>query len=95
MISNSQQIINSASILKSIGHPIRIQIIILLGQYTEMTVTQLSEKLNVEQPVMSLHLGVLRKKNIIHSIKKGKKSIYSINDVSVKQIVNMMYNTRL
>ncbi len=95
MTSNSQHIINSASILKSIGHPIRIQIIILLGQYTKMTVTQLSEKLDIEQPVMSLHLGVLRKKNIIQSIKEGKQSIYSINDVSVKQVVNMIYNTRL
>ena len=50
----------SASLLKAIGHPIRVQIIRILSQYSYMTVTELSEFLSIDQPIMSLHLGVLR-----------------------------------
>lgn len=83
----------SASLLKSVGHPIRFRIILVLGNQKHMTVTELSELLNVDQPVMSLHLAVLRKKAIIDVKKDGKNSLYSIVDKSIQQIVNIIYNT--
>ncbi len=83
----------SASLLKSVGHPIRFHIILVLGTQKYMTVTELSELLNVDQPVMSLHLAVLRKKAIIDVKKDGKNSLYSIVDKSIQQIVNIIYNT--
>ncbi|MAZ55510.1 MAG: hypothetical protein CMP54_00720 [Flavobacteriales bacterium] len=88
------QIIQSAVLLKSIGHPIRVQIIIALSEKSVMTVTQLSDYLNIDQPVMSLHLAVLRNKHIIQVKKQGKKSLYSIADISVKQIINIIYHSR-
>ena len=94
MENNKHHIIESASLLKAIGHPIRVQIIIALSQNTNMTVTELSEDLSIHQPVMSLHLAILRKQNIIKVKKEGKHSTYSIVDISVKQIVNIAYNTR-
>ena len=88
-------ILESATILKAIGHPIRFQIIIALSKKTNMTVTELTNTLFIDQPVMSLHLAVLRKKKVIKVQKRGKQSIYSIVDISVKQIVNIIYNTRI
>ena len=88
------QIIQSAVLLKSIGHPIRVQIIIALSEKSVMTVTQLSDYLNIDQPVMSLHLAVLRNKHVIQVKKQGKKSLYSIADISVKQIINIIYHSR-
>ena len=89
-----KNIYKSASLLKSVGHPIRIQIIRLLDDYKELTVTELSNYLSIDQPIMSLHLGVLRKHAVIMVRKKGKQSLYSISDTSVKQVVNIIYNTR-
>ena len=88
------QIIQSAVLLKSIGHPIRVQIIIALSEKSVMTVTQLSDYLNIDQPVMSLHLAVLRNQHVIQVQKEGKKSFYSIEDISVKQIINIIYHSR-
>ena len=88
------QIIQAAVLLKSIGHPIRVQIIIALSEKSVMTVTQLSDYLNIDQPVMSLHLAVLRNQHVIQVQKEGKKSLYSIEDVSVKQIINIIYHSR-
>ena len=84
----------SSSILKSVGHPIRVKIILALADYTEMTVTELTQFLKIEQPVMSLHLAVLRNANIIIVKKQGKKSMYSILDRSVLQAVQIIYHSR-
>ena len=55
----------TASLLKSIGHPIRIEIILYLAHCQHVTVTQISNDLSVQQPIMSLHLSVLRKQKVI------------------------------
>ena len=84
----------SASLLKAIGHPIRVQIILALANHGDMTVTELTEYLQIDQPIMSLHLAVLRKFNVIMVTKDGKKSVYSILDNSVYQVVSIIYYTR-
>ena len=84
----------SASLLKAIGHPIRVQIILALANHGVMTVTELTEHLQIDQPIMSLHLAVLRKFNVILVTKDGKKSVYSILDNSVCQVVSIIYYTR-
>ena len=87
-------IIESAALLKAIGHPIRVQIIISLSQKSKMTVTELSKNLDIDQPVMSLHLAILRKQNVIKVKKYGKQSEYSISDISVEQIIRIAYHSR-
>ena len=94
MKNDLHNIIRSAAILKAIGHPIRVQIIIALSKKRSMTVTDLSEELRIDQPVMSLHLAILRKKNIIKAIKKGKKSEYSISNTSIQQVINIAYYSK-
>jgi len=84
----------SASLLKAIGHPIRVQIILTLANHGDMTVTELTENLQIDQPIVSLHLAVLRKSNVILATKKGKQSVYSILDCSVQQVVSIIYYTR-
>jgi DNA-binding transcriptional ArsR family regulator len=91
--NKANKIIKSAALLKAIGHPIRVKIIRCLSSSIFMTVTELSELLSIDQPVISLHLGVLRKHNVIKVRKDGKKSIYSIANISTQQIINITYNT--
>ena len=83
----------SAILFKAVGHPIRIKILRVLTQYNTMTVTELSHFLSIEQPVISLHLAILRKHSILKVQKKGKQSSYSILDMSLRQAVNLVYNT--
>ncbi|MBF25109.1 MAG: transcriptional regulator [Flavobacteriales bacterium] len=94
MINQSNSISKTASLLKSLGHPIRLRIIIALSRNTSMTVTDIIYDLSIDQPIISLHLSILRKNNVIKVKKEGKKSFYSIHDKSVKQIVNIAYHSR-
>ena len=93
MKKDKNYIIKAAALLKSIGHPIRVLIIIALSQTNSMTVNSLSHKLNIEQPVMSLHLAILRKQNIIKVKRNGKQSDYSISNISVRQLINIAYHS--
>ncbi|MAQ69752.1 MAG: hypothetical protein CMD23_01485 [Flavobacteriales bacterium] len=95
MINKDNRITQTASLLKAIGHPIRVDIILCLSQNRNMTVTELCNTLDVPQPILSLHLGVLRKLNVLAVKKSGKRSIYSVLDISVKQIINIIYHTRI
>tara|TARA_Y100000739_G_C20228747_1_gene293407 strand:- start:239 stop:532 length:294 start_codon:yes stop_codon:yes gene_type:complete len=95
MINKEYKINQTASLLKAIGHPIRVDIILCLSQNRNLTVTELCNNLNIHQPILSLHLGVLRKQRVITVKKAGKKSIYSISDNSVTQIINIIYHTRI
>lgn len=92
---NQYNIKKSAVLLKAIGHPIRIKIILTLANNKELTVTELSNYLSIDQPIMSFHLAILRKQLVVALQKKGKKSSYYICDKSVKQAVNIIYNTRV
>ena len=85
----------SSSILKSLGHPIRISIVLSLSNNSQLTVSELCDRLLVSQPVMSLHLGILREKKIISVKKRGKQSLYSIVNHSVNQIVRVIYNSNI
>jgi ArsR family transcriptional regulator len=91
---HNKYIHDSAALLKAVGHPIRLSIILSLQDNHALTVSDLVDLLSIDQPVMSLHLGILRNCNIINAEKVGKQSIYSISNHSIKQIVSVIYNAQ-
>ena len=56
-----------------------------------LSVSAIQNLLNVSQPVISLHLGILKKQGIINSFKKGKHSFYFIQKKSVPQVIQILY----
>ena len=80
-----------AGIFKSIGHPIRIKIIRIIYEHETLSVSQVQDLLNTPQPIISLHLGILKKKGIINSFKKGKHSFYFIKNKSIPQVIQILY----
>jgi len=80
-----------ADIFKSIGHPIRLKIIRLIYEHQTLSVSHLQQLLKISQPVISLHLGILKSKNIINLNKKGKHSFYFIEKRSVPQVIQILF----
>lgn len=66
-----------ASLLKALGHPLRLQIIDILKK-EEITVSELCAKLSEEQANISRHLSILRKEEIIDYYKKGVNTYYNV-----------------
>ena len=87
-VLNSLEKINSAtSLLKGVAHPIRLSIMELLINNNEMCVTDIYERIGVEQAVASQHLKILKDKGILKSDRHGKKSYYSVKNEKFKQLL--------
>ena len=82
----------AATMLKCIGHPIRLQIIDLLDQAGEQNVTTIYEKLEIEQAVASQHLNLMRDRGILASRREGVNVYYRINDPRVTQVIECIHD---
>jgi len=71
--------------LRIIGDPTRIRILDLLRD-DELSVTQLTERLETSQQNASKHLGMLLQAGIVARRKDGNSSIYSIADRGVYEL---------
>lgn len=78
----------AASMLKAIAHPMRIAILNYLEDGKRMTVTELHDKLKIEQSTTSHHLGILKDKGILSSKREGKNTFYFIKDNSLSKIMD-------
>lgn len=85
---SSSQLNKASLMLKALAHPIRISIIHYLENGKKLTVTELHTLLNIEQSTTSHHLGILKDKGILKSIRNGKNTYYFLKHSSFKQIVS-------
>lgn len=86
---------SAAMTLRAINHKLRQQIIRLLNEHKIMKVTEIYVKLRLEQSVASQHLAILRRANIVNTIRDGKFIHYSLNPdkiASVAKFVGDMVN---
>lgn len=61
--------------LRAINHKLRLDILQLIDTNGQLTVTEIYEKLNLQQAVASQHLAVLRRAGFL-STKKESKFVY-------------------
>lgn len=85
---NPEQLEHAANMLKAIAHPMRISIIGFLEDGASLSVTEIHEKLGIEQSTTSHHLGILKDKGVLVSKREGKKTYYSLKHESLKNIIN-------
>jgi DNA-binding transcriptional ArsR family regulator len=65
------------SLLKLLSDPTRLNILMLLAQ-GERNVTSLCDELQLPQPTVSHHLGLLRMSNVINNRRAGKQVFYTL-----------------
>ncbi len=78
----------AANMLRAIAHPMRIAILSFLENDEKLTVTEIHERLGIEQSTTSHHLGILKDKGVLVSERKGKNTYYSLKHSSLSHIVN-------
>jgi len=81
------QLEEAASMLKAIAHPMRIAIISFLEEGKKMTVTEIHQRLNIEQSTTSHHLGILKDKGVLCSKREGKNTYYYLKHERLSNIV--------
>lgn len=86
-VVGSDALLRGAELLKVLGSPVRLGVILALDEHGERCVHELTEMLDVNQPLMSQHLRVLRSANLIVGRRVGKEVRYTIADHHVTHIV--------
>lgn len=82
MIPPNRTIKKTAEIIRSLGHPARIKILMLLNNkpQSKMTVTRIYQELGLTQPETSRHLSILKNSAVLYCEKDGSNSYYFINE---------------
>lgn len=66
--------------MRAMAHPIRIVIIELLFEATQLSVKEIHTKIDIEQAVASHHLRIMKSSNIVAVTREGKNSFYSLTN---------------
>lgn len=88
-MAKQKQFEREAEILKTIGHPIRLEIIKGLME-SESCVKNIWTALNLPQATVSQHLALLKNKGIVSSERKGVTMCYSVTDDMVKKVMRIV-----
>ncbi|RNI35841.1 transcriptional regulator [Hanamia caeni] len=76
----------AALVLRALNHKLRQQILKTIDEQKRITVTELYVKLRLEQSVASQHLAILRKADIVNTVREGKFIFYTINEERIGDI---------
>jgi ArsR family transcriptional regulator len=78
-----------ASIFQALSHPTRVAIVEYLSE-GELSVSQLCEKIGVEQANASQHLAVLRNKHLVETRKEGNQIFYRLRHPLMGEVLEKM-----
>ena len=79
-----------AFILKTTAHPTRIAIVQLLAAQESLSVSDISERLSVEQSLLSHHLSGMKLKGILSSTRDGKNIYYALKMREVIDVIQCL-----
>jgi len=82
-----EEIEKAASMLKAISHPMRLAILGRLSDGKRLNVTEIHKLLQIEQSTASHHLGILKDKGILASVREGKNTHYYLKRKNLSQLV--------
>jgi DNA-binding transcriptional ArsR family regulator len=78
-----------ASICRALADPKRILILYALDHQSRH-VTALAEELNIPQPTVSRHLGILRQHSLVNFERDGASVVYYLSDRRIIEVLDMM-----
>jgi ArsR family transcriptional regulator len=81
---------SSAHKLKAMGHPVRLQILVMLRQ-GETCVCHIERALDKRQAYVSQQLMALRDAGLVHSRRDGLQVYYRLADDEVTALLDVLY----
>jgi len=84
---------NGVNLLKCICDDTRFEILEMLQKNKELCVSDFVDKIKKDQPLISHHLKTLKKCGIVKSRDEGKKSMYSISNLQLSELISNITKT--
>lgn len=77
--------------LRAIAHPHRLLIVEMLYRQKSMNVTEIYERLHIEQAVASHHLRILKDRGVVTVRRDGKNSYYTLTREDYFEILQLLH----
>lgn len=90
-----EQLAKIADVLKTIAHPVRLDIIKLLERSDKLCVNDIVEHTKIEQSLLSHHLTKMKDRGILSSKREGKHIYYSISMANIPSIFDCMEKCKI
>lgn len=90
LITREEDIYHASRSLKAMAHPLRLQILCILGAHREVSVQDIVEQVGTSQSNISQHLSILRDKGILASRKHANKVYYRVSDPKILELIGSM-----
>jgi DNA-binding transcriptional ArsR family regulator len=81
-----EELRKAALSLRALNHKVRQQILNLIHEKGEITVSEIYAKLKMEQSLTSSYLAILRRANIVKTRREGQSIHYSVNYAHISQM---------
>ena len=81
----------NADLLKALSNPIRLCLVYELWTHDELTVSELLEKAECSQSMISQSLGKLKDVGIVEMERRGSFSHYRLVDEKVREIMGILF----
>ena len=85
----NDQLLAITEFLRAVAHPIRIQVILLLDERGACSVKDIHEELDIQQPVASHHLRILKDKGVVNSQRAGQSTMYQLAKSEIAELVRL------
>jgi DNA-binding transcriptional ArsR family regulator len=89
LMATSQLQTFKAQFFRALAHPVRIKILEILVRRGGRTVQELQAALELEQPIVSQQLAVLRNQNIVATQKEGLWVRYELRDPAIAELLEV------
>ncbi|MQS52122.1 ArsR/SmtB family transcription factor [Companilactobacillus mishanensis] len=84
---DSKLLDESEKIMKMLSNPVRFQMLNLLEQQ-QMSVSELTNVLDLEQSAVSHQLALLREYQLVSATREGKSNYYQLDDPHILDVIN-------
>lgn len=82
----------AAECLKALAHPHRLQIVQLLLSGKQLSVNEIAEHCDLNQPTTSDHLRLMQRCGFLSSQKDGRTVFYSVAEPHLQDIMSCIQN---
>ena len=83
---NHQLIKKARKVFRALNHRLRQSILSFIHKKGMVSVTEIYQSLKLEQSVCSQHLAILRRENIVTTVRNGRQILYAVNYKRIVQI---------
>lgn len=87
---NSSMLEEVSETLRVMAHPLRLSIIKLLAEKKELSVTEIHQKLEIEQAIASHHLRILKNRKVVQVRRDGQRSIYNLVHKNYFKVITLV-----